>query len=514
MKMYAYKRAAPAWVTMQPPTERIAHELDACYDELRRLGVQVGQLPANNNLIISTGDISDVDGFFALAKYAMTGADVLFVMNYPAWVGCDRVDNKLANGLGFTYTCNEFMQRNFEENCDVLKAFKLSAIAKNADLSNADKYVKRTQTETECNARFSNTRKEYKMAAARLGFNLDAPDFHTNTFDCMQAFDRIAFTFAHKVWGDTVMPKGKNKGALYYCRGGVNSTSPFELRYNKNEIVVYARQINETTMMNPRGLTIGAILKPGDAAGEAVYSNAFSFNAADCTQISAFLVRYESICMDFNGSMAFLDSTWISALDAVTSQGKMKAVFVMGGCLTTAAFVTLRLPFLNRMSCATMNQLYHPGRTAQFFEFVALKGVPVYVVSNSVVQRIPNSDDPIGYLRANGIHCAFLESITSSYYDSQYFPGGDKKPFDLYTAVAVESFLNGAFNASDKLMWYDSIYGCTLLSDNVNLQEAVTQTVDRLENAWEIDLLKRLKLASMPVRTLAFRLDGDVLKVV
>jgi hypothetical protein len=503
---------------MQQPAERIAHELDACYDELRRLGVHVGKLPSNNNLIITTGDISDVDGFFALAKYAMTGADVLFVMNYPAWVGCDRVNNKLANGLGFTYTCNEFMQRNFEENCDVLKDFKLLAIKKNTDLSDAAKEVKRTQTEDECNERFSNTRKEYKKAAARLGFNLDAPDFHTNTFDCMKAFDRIAFTFAHKVWGDTVMPNGRNKGALYYCRGGVNSTSPFELRYNKNEIVVYAKQINETTMMNPRGLTMGAILKPGDAAGEAVYSKAIRFNATDCTQISAFLERYKSICMDFNGSMAFLDSTWISALDAVTSQGKLKAVFVMGGCLTTAALVTLKLPFLNRMSCATMNQLYHPGRTAQFFDFVALKGVPVYVVSNSVVQRIPKqedkSDDPIGFLHANGIHCTFLESITSSYYDSQYFPGGDKKPFDLYTAVAVESFLNGGLKASTKYMWYDSIYGCTLLSDYADLQVTVNQTATRLENDWEKELVKRLKLASMPVRTLAFRLDGDVLKVV
>ncbi len=45
-------------------------------------------------LIISSGNISDVYGFFALAEYAKTGADVLFVMNYPAYIGVqdDEVD--------------------------------------------------------------------------------------------------------------------------------------------------------------------------------------------------------------------------------------------------------------------------------------------------------------------------------------------------------------------------------------------------------------------------------------
>lgn len=40
----------------------------------------------NKKLIITTGDISDVDGFIALAEYAKSGADVLFIMNYPAYL--------------------------------------------------------------------------------------------------------------------------------------------------------------------------------------------------------------------------------------------------------------------------------------------------------------------------------------------------------------------------------------------------------------------------------------------
>jgi hypothetical protein len=62
-------------------------------------------------LIISSGDISDVDGLYALAKYATSGHDVLFIMNYPAYLGVtstfvgDEKDepNKCGPGLGYKY---------------------------------------------------------------------------------------------------------------------------------------------------------------------------------------------------------------------------------------------------------------------------------------------------------------------------------------------------------------------------------------------------------------------------
>ncbi len=51
----------------------------------------------SKNLIISSGDISDVDGFYALACYAKTGSDVLFVMNYPAYVAVNYAKTHNAN---------------------------------------------------------------------------------------------------------------------------------------------------------------------------------------------------------------------------------------------------------------------------------------------------------------------------------------------------------------------------------------------------------------------------------
>lgn len=51
-----------------------------------------------SRLIISTGDVSDVDGFYALAEYAKTGADCLFIMNYPAYVDDPPIPNKNNKG--------------------------------------------------------------------------------------------------------------------------------------------------------------------------------------------------------------------------------------------------------------------------------------------------------------------------------------------------------------------------------------------------------------------------------
>ena len=55
-------------------------------------------------LIITSGDVSDVDGFLALAEYAKTGADVLYTMNYPAYLAGDAAEEDFEAkhpGLGF-----------------------------------------------------------------------------------------------------------------------------------------------------------------------------------------------------------------------------------------------------------------------------------------------------------------------------------------------------------------------------------------------------------------------------
>jgi len=50
-----------------------------------------GYAGQKKKLIISSGDISDADGFYAISQYAKdTDADVLFIMNYPAYMNTDK----------------------------------------------------------------------------------------------------------------------------------------------------------------------------------------------------------------------------------------------------------------------------------------------------------------------------------------------------------------------------------------------------------------------------------------
>ena len=58
-------------------------------------------------LVVSSGDISDIDRFLALAEYAKTGIDLVFVLNFPSYVDIleDDASHEAANlGLGFKYS--------------------------------------------------------------------------------------------------------------------------------------------------------------------------------------------------------------------------------------------------------------------------------------------------------------------------------------------------------------------------------------------------------------------------
>ena len=55
------------------------------------------------NLIISTGDISDIDGFFALNEYVKTNNNVLFIINYPAYINNIEITESTTNDNGLGY---------------------------------------------------------------------------------------------------------------------------------------------------------------------------------------------------------------------------------------------------------------------------------------------------------------------------------------------------------------------------------------------------------------------------
>jgi hypothetical protein len=190
-----------------------------------------------------------------------------------------------------------------------------------------------------------------------------------------------------------------------------------------------------------------------------------------------FISEFDAIYMDFNGSMAFFDPEWESVL--YDAAGKIKAVVIMGGVYSDKEPQTMpAIPSMNRVSCATMNQLYHKEHTDQFFVMLDLHKVKVFIVANNDVDDLVTFADTekkvksdLGwtrFLKANGLDSPFLKSISSAYYNSQYTP--PRKAFDYYTAMVVTYMIrhekeDNNLVLSKRNVFFNSETGATIISD-------------------------------------------------
>jgi hypothetical protein len=344
-------------------------------------------------LIISTGDISDIDGFFALAEYAKTGADVLFIMNYPAYVGVSPqdVDPKYAEanpGLGYKYSAREVFAKVSSPEPEKYKQFLDS-----------------------CRARLSNAHEQGSVDDNEL---------------MKAALTDLAFCMATEVFYE-----GGPKGKLLFCIGGINSINPFSASAIKNEVLVYAESLLtvETGLPTQQGL---------------IFNKERGLVALD-------MAGYSEIYMDFNGSLSFWDDSWVDRLSSSVVAPRIKGVFIMGGVLTDAQPVTMPpIPnILNRFSSATMNQLYHPQKAADFFSFLDQFKIPCFIVTNNVIgdlstfadaEKKQKTNEGIeSFLASNELGGKFLKTVALAHYNSRYNP--PRKPFDFYTALALRSCL-------------------------------------------------------------------------
>jgi hypothetical protein len=158
-------------------------------------------------LIISSGDMSDVDGFFALAEYAKTGADVLFVMNYPAYIGVSEADRDpfyadRNPGLGYRYTAKEVLAR---ESCALIDDYSPNTAGHNTAMR--------------------------------------------------RALTDVAFAVVSRVWKES----SRGQGRLYFCIGGVNSVNPFSEKIVRNELMTFRELLTAPLQrLDPRqGLVYG-----------------------------------------------------------------------------------------------------------------------------------------------------------------------------------------------------------------------------------------------------------------
>jgi hypothetical protein len=176
--------------------EDMAVDDEIKWNTMRSTGME--PMSKGGHLIISSGDLTDIDRFLALAEYAKTGADVLFVMNYPAYITVKETvaDFATANpGLGYSYSA-EYMLNSVPESAP----------------------------------------SEYRNFLAAYGEKLVAGD----TTTIKQALTHTAFEIVRKVWAEGCEGRGK----LLFCIGGVNSINPFHPTAIPNEFLLYSKFVS------------------------------------------------------------------------------------------------------------------------------------------------------------------------------------------------------------------------------------------------------------------------------
>lgn len=445
------------------------------------------------NLIITTGDISDVDGFIALAEYAKTGSDVLFIMNYPAYLYYPdddtqkdkEYDNKYS---GFTYgfkTFFEYQQEQYRTNKTDEKNIKENDFLKifGIDYDNEYKY-------------------QYKL-------------------NYIKALTVLAANMCLKVFSQAKMPKG----TLYFMIGGINNKNPFNYKFVKNEINVYK------SCFDTIKLDIIDYKKIDDCFQFDIYNDKYQLDYNKDYQIFTLKelrlpppkkaiynkTNYENFYIDKNGSAAFFNE---KQFDKIVQKDKIRGFYIMGGVLAdvepyTANIIPNRV---HRPSFATMNQLYHSYNTKLLFDY--LKTVPFYVVPNHTILIDNNLLENTNIFGGNTTN--FLYKIAYEYYVNKK---NAKKPFDYITALLLIKDLTGNLDKdfTESYIYYDNYFGGTIIAKENNLEKDVlfSKTIFELDETYgfyEINKLnfeeykkkEVIKFQIYPAYVVTIKNDSDI----
>jgi len=383
-----------------------------------------------------------------------------------------------------------------------------------------------------------------------------------------EAMTDLAFIMANRVWNEVETEEGVTKGRLFFAIGGVNDVNPFSGKAVKNEVYVYTsgeNKSNDKPLLTAEDIRVHGHIEPTEGN---VYSS-------DGSKVDLDLAAYGAVYMDFNGSMALFSSAWERNLDKLATEKKLKGVFVMGGVLAEAAPLTMpSIPgVLNRFSSATMNQLYHPARTASFFDLLARHPeVPVFTVTNNAVgdlltmnsSKEKTMEGVWAFMDSNGLMGDFLRLVAKAHYESRYSP--PRKAYDFYTSLALCRLLTaqakgdkatvaaltatrteeggkgpeggagaggaaappaGPVPAEDRYLFYSGTYGMSLVSSSPNWKDALCNYVVKIDTdvvptdppfirtkketfLAEIAIMHKLEsLPSIKVRDLRFDSDND-----
>ena len=404
-------------------------------------------------LIISTGDICDVDGMLAIALYAQSGADLLFVMNFPAYLGVvnGTREKECEYGLGYVYDTETFLRGcndNDESYRNILKSY--------------------------------------------------TEDSHVNLSFVLRD---LAFYMTSNTWSGV-----NSKGRFYFTIGDVNTINPYSSENCINEVHIYAKCVKAMKRLKaPTGK-----------------NSVYNIHGEEETNVASLLEKYERIIMDFNGSAAFLDSCWRSTLLTSVKKKHVKALFVQGGVLAYEEPHTVPKidNVINRLGCATMNQLYSPSRTEDYLSLFADNSLPIFIIPNNCVENLRNKWE--AFLRANSVDFAPVSTFTNLFYNSTYHIA--PKPYDLYSAVTLVEYIKSEdvrFLSDPKTLFFNSKYGVSLIHDrgvtwNSARDEYIRNMTSKLSAdgklmrnfETETEILKDIGCRPFSVYLISFEVDG------
>ena len=349
--------------------------------------------------IITTGDISDFDGFLTFPIYLKAaianGIDnIVFIMNYPAYFRFETPPND-------DYTN---------------KGMKIDKIQYN----------------------------DYLKGEDNLGYNYsykDVYNFYQSFFnginirqadELQHAMEYMAYLMCYKIWES--IGGFDSRVNFIFVNGGVNDLNPFSLGFIKNEFMVYKDTLNFKYI-------ISAYVNLREVENK---DTNFKYYKDSISFFETIKETYD-IYIDMNGSFAFFDKDVNKLFYDKSIFNCIKVLSIMGGVYNNQLLTTLSLPFINRFTSATMNQFYAPYKTYLFLSglFEMNKITKILTVSNNYIntkfawEGKDKYDNFKQYLKDSKILHTDDENIFNKLCYAYYDKESKYKPFDIVSAYAL-----------------------------------------------------------------------------
>jgi len=454
----------------------------------------------SKKLIITTGDISDADGFLALAEYSLnTNADILFIMNYPAFLRFDiQAENTETDYYkGFNYGLGKILEKMKSEDQSYYNLLFLEGIDND---TNKQHFI-------------------YWLSKITAYF-------------CLKIFREIK---------EKASPENK-EGNLYFMIGGINKYNPFNYTNIKNEFKVYKDLIlssdNTKTKINDEIVSILDDLKIEDIKLITtntntntniyiIYISKYIYTLKSSEEFGTDYTDYSDIYIDGNGSISFFENNLYNNLFPEKNQDmiqkKLSGFYVMGGVLADIKAYTMSIipTVIHRPALATMNQYYSPMEFVKFINYLFpyfqkenKENKKLVFVSNNSILTDDNLICSLSYLISKS---GLLELLCTYYYT---ISKGAKKPFDLMTAKILIRDLNNDISLTSELteqnissLIYSRVYGITLLySKNKSTLMPITGNLKKNLKSLPVFDVENTVMSDTELKTIPNITDKDIQK--